>query len=58
MKRFAKDFFTTNFVKAVVKALGLSGLIIAAAAVSAAAQKKYDTGVTDTDDQDRQHHAV
>jgi branched-chain amino acid transport system substrate-binding protein len=48
MKRFAKDFFTTNFVKAVVKALGLSGLIIAAATVPAAAQKKYDTGVTDT----------
>ena len=29
--------------------LGLSGLIIAAAAVPASAQKKYDTGVTDTE---------
>jgi branched-chain amino acid transport system substrate-binding protein len=56
MKRFAKDFFTTNSVKAVVKALarslarslGLSGLIIAAATASALAQKKYDTGATDT----------
>jgi len=52
MKRCAKDFFTTNFVKALVKSvvrsLGLSGLIIAAATVSAAAQKKYAAGVTDT----------
>ena len=38
MKRCAKDFIRT---------LGLSGLIIAAASLSAAAQKKYDTGVTD-----------
>src|SRR5258708_32538244 len=48
MKRFAKDFFTTNFVKVVVKAVGLSGLIIAAATAPALAQKKYDTGATDT----------
>lgn len=40
MKRCAKDFFTT---------LGLSGLIIAAATMSAVAQRKYDTGVTDTE---------
>src|SRR5260370_12984055 len=40
MKRCAKDFIRT---------LGLSGLIIAAASVSALAQKKYDTGVTDTE---------
>ena len=40
MKRCAKDFIRT---------LGLSGLIIAAATVSAVAQKKYDTGVTDTE---------
>ena len=45
MKRMLKDFFTTNFAKA----LGISGLIVAAATMSAAAQKKYDTGVTDTE---------
>ena len=49
MKRVLKDFFTTNFIKALLTALGLSGLIIVAATVSAAAQKKYDTGVTDTE---------
>ena len=48
MKRVLKDFFTTNFIKALSRALGLSALILAAATVSAAAQKKYDTGVTDT----------
>jgi branched-chain amino acid transport system substrate-binding protein len=60
MKRCAKDFFTTNFIKALVRSpvrslvsslvssLGLSGLILAAATASAVAQKKYDTGVTDT----------
>jgi len=52
MERCAKDFFTTNSVKALVrpvtKILGLSGLILAAATMPAAAQKKYDTGVTDT----------
>jgi len=56
MKRCAKDFFTTNFFKApvrsligsLIRALGLSGLILAAATASAVAQKKYDTGVTDT----------
>ena len=40
MKRCSKDFIRT---------LGLSGLIIAAASVSAVAQKKYDPGVTDTE---------
>ena len=49
MKRMLKDFFTTNFIKTVLKAVGLSGLIIAAATVSAVAQKKYDKGVTDTE---------
>ncbi len=49
MTRVLKDFFTTNFIKALFKALGLSGLIIAAATASAVAQKQYDTGVTDTE---------
>ena len=49
MKRALKDFFTTNFIKALLGALGLSGLIIVAATVSAAAQKQYDTGVSDTE---------
>ena len=49
MKRVLKDFFTTNFIKALLGAIGLSGLIIVVATVSAAAQKKYDTGVTDTE---------
>ena len=49
MKRVLKAFFTTNFIKASAQALGLSGLIIVAATASAAAQKKYDTGVTDTE---------
>src|ERR1019366_3241499 len=40
MKRRARDFIRT---------LGLFGLLIAAASVPAAAQKKYDTGVTDTE---------
>src|SRR5260370_40688693 len=44
MKRRAKDFIRTLGLS-----LGLSGLIMAAATVSAAAQKKYDTGVTDTE---------
>ena len=49
MKRVLKDFFTTNFIKALLGAIGLSGLIIVAAIVSAAAQKQYDTGVSDTE---------
>ena len=57
MKHCAKDFFTTNFFKALVgslvrslvRSLGLSGLILAAATASAVAQKKYDTGVTDAE---------
>jgi branched-chain amino acid transport system substrate-binding protein len=40
MRRCARDFIRT---------LGLSGLIIAATTASAVAQKKYDTGVTDTE---------
>ena len=44
MKRCAKDFIRTLGLS-----LGLSGLIIAVASVSALAQKKYDTGVTDTE---------
>src|SRR5260370_17098624 len=40
MKRCAKDF---------IRSLGLSGLIIAAASVSAVAQKKYHTGETDNE---------
>lgn len=39
MKRALKDFFTTNFIKALLGAIGLSGLIIVAATVSAAAQR-------------------
>ena len=49
MKRALKDFFRTNFIKALLRRFGLSGLILAAATASAAAQKKYDTGVTDTE---------
>ena len=49
MKRVLKDFFTTNFIKALLGAIGLSGLIIFAATVSAAAQKKYDTAISDTE---------
>jgi len=37
-----------NFIRTLVS-LGLSGLIIAAVALPASAQKKYDTGVTDTE---------
>src|SRR5258708_171548 len=43
MKRCAKDFIRT-----LALSLGLSGLVIAAASVSAVAQKKDDTGVPDT----------
>src|SRR3981189_2183391 len=43
MKRRAKDFIRTLGLS-----LGLAGLIIAAASVTALAQKKYDTGATDT----------
>ena len=44
MKRCARDFIRTLGLS-----LGLSGLIIAAASVSAVAQKKYDTGASDTE---------
>src|SRR6202171_5023476 len=44
MKCRAKDLIRTLGLS-----LGLSGLVIAAASVSALAQKKYDTGVTDTE---------
>jgi ABC-type branched-subunit amino acid transport system substrate-binding protein len=44
MKLVLKDFFRT-----LVKTFAFAGLIAAAATVPAAAQKKYDTGVTDTE---------
>ena len=44
MKLALKDLYGTFF-----KTLALSGLIAAAVAVPAAAQKKYDTGVSDTE---------
>src|SRR5437868_14855230 len=44
MKRCANDLIRTLAVT-----LGLSGLIITAASLPATAQKKYDTGVTDTE---------
>src|SRR5436190_9032180 len=44
MKRCAYDLIRTLAVT-----LGLSGLIITAASLPASAQKKYDTGVTDTE---------
>src|ERR1700692_4002812 len=44
MKRRAK-----NLIRTLGLSLTLSGLIIAAASVSAVAQKKYDPGVTDTE---------
>jgi len=44
MKRCTRDFIRTLGLS-----LGLSGLVIAAASVSAVAQKKYDPGVTDTE---------
>src|SRR6266496_5684106 len=40
---------TKDFIRTLGLSLGLSGLIVAAASVSAAAQKKYDAGVTDTE---------
>ena len=49
MKRTLKDFFRTNFIKALARAVALSATIIAAATASAATQKRYDTGVTDTE---------
>src|SRR5476651_2407754 len=44
MKRRAKDYISAFF-----RTLGFSGLMFAVATVSAVAQKKYDTGVTDTE---------
>src|SRR5277367_2070990 len=50
MKRCAKQSVWTCFIRThFVSKLGLSGLILALATGSAAAQKKYDTGVTDTE---------
>ena len=56
MKRRAKDFIRTfglwlglSLGFSLGFSLGLSGLIIAMATEPAAAQKKYDTGVTDTE---------
>ena len=40
---------TKDFIRTLGLSLGLSGLIMAAASVPAVAQKKYDTGVTDTE---------
>jgi hypothetical protein len=40
---------TKDFIRRLGLSLGLSGLIMAAASVSAVAQKKYDKGVTDTE---------
>ncbi len=48
MKRALKDFIRTLGLSLGLS-LCLSGLIIAAASSPAAAQKKYDTGVTDTE---------
>ena len=50
MKRCAKDFIRTLGLSlgfSLGLSLGLSCVIIAAASVPAAAQKKYDAGVTD-----------
>src|SRR5207244_9445811 len=44
MKRCTRDFIRTLGLS-----LGLSGLVIAAASVSAVAQKKYDPGATDAE---------
>jgi branched-chain amino acid transport system substrate-binding protein len=49
MKRCAKHSIWTRFIRThLVGKLGLSGLILVLVAGSAVAQKKYDTGVTDT----------
>ncbi len=50
MKRCAKQSIWTRFISLhLAKRLGLVALIIVAASVPAAAQKKYDKGVTDTE---------
>src|SRR6202051_526159 len=52
MKLYAADFIRTlalSLCLSLCVSLGLSGPIIAAAAEPAAAQKKYDTGVSDTE---------
>src|SRR6266481_2768332 len=50
MKRCAKQSIWSRVIGPhLVQKLGLTALIIAAATVPAAAQKKYDKGVTDTD---------
>src|SRR6202142_64171 len=48
MQRVLKDFIRTLGLSLGLS-LGLAGLIVAAASEPAAAQKKYDTGVTDTE---------
>jgi branched-chain amino acid transport system substrate-binding protein len=49
MKRCAKQAVWTRFIsRRLVGKLGLAALILAAATLPAAAQKKYDRGVTDT----------
>ena len=47
MQRVLKDFIRTLGLSLGLS-LGLAGLIVAAASEPAAAQKKYDTGVTET----------
>jgi branched-chain amino acid transport system substrate-binding protein len=50
MKRALKDVIRIHFIgKLVISKLALFGLILVLAAVPAVAQKKYDTGVTDTE---------
>src|SRR5271166_3434063 len=50
MTRCAKHSIWTRFIGThLIGKLGLSGLILALVTVSAVAQKKYDTGVTDTE---------
>jgi ABC-type branched-subunit amino acid transport system substrate-binding protein len=49
MKRALKDFIKTPCLRTLLRTIALSGLVMAAAALPAAAQKKYDTGVTDTE---------
>src|SRR5579864_9452809 len=49
MKLALKDFCKTLFNKTLFKTMALSGLIAAAVTLPAAAQKKYDTGVSDTE---------
>jgi ABC-type branched-subunit amino acid transport system substrate-binding protein len=49
MKRALKGLIRTQTGTHLLKKLGLAALIVAAATLPAAAQKKYDKGVTDTE---------